>query len=197
MNNRERLRKIIKALNELKEILSKKKHNAFKLKKARGAVKSAISPLEETYDLLSKTIGSNCSYVTRTCLENIRLTIRDYKGTNYATWGYPGLWDSLAKSKFISELEAIVESIDTEPFEIEVALNLFNEGSSKQLLEDLEAWPSGVNHNEKLYGKKQPGTLKERLRDNKGDSCKKLAENIHRKRERIYVDKKITLKFKK
>lgn len=105
MNNRERLRKIIKALNELKEILAKTKHNATKLKKAREAVKSAISPLEETYDLLSKTIGSNCSYVTRKCLENIRLTIRDYEGSDFALWGYPGLWDSLAKPEFISELE--------------------------------------------------------------------------------------------
>lgn len=105
MNNQERLHKIIKALNELKEILAKKKRNVTKLEKAREAVKSAISPLKETYDFLSKTIGSNCSYVTRMCLENIRLTIRDYEGTDFALWGYPGLWDSLAKPEFISELE--------------------------------------------------------------------------------------------
>jgi len=73
---------------------------------------------------------------------------------------------------------------------IEIQLDRFSKGKSKQLLQDLASCPSGVTYNPTQHGKKQPDTLKERL---KGTEYKLYRDFFHRKGNRIWCDKKIHL----
>ncbi len=105
-NNQEQLSKIIKALKELKEALTEE-NNSTRIQKAREAVKSAMSPLKETYDFLHQSIRANCNSCTEECMDNIKHALRDYKK------GYPALWDSLAKQEFIDELNVAKKGTNT------------------------------------------------------------------------------------
>jgi hypothetical protein len=73
---------------------------------------------------------------------------------------------------------------------IEIEIDKFSKGPSKQLLQDLASCPSGVVYNAEQHGKRQPGTLKERLKHN---GYERFLDFFHKDKERIYCDKKIRL----
>jgi hypothetical protein len=79
--------------------------------------------------------------------------------------------------------------------EIRIKKTDFNNGKSKTLLMDLAKQPDCVWYNEKLHGKKQPGTLKEMLKRNgKYDA---IIDKIHQDQKdsqlKIYLEKDIRI----
>ncbi|MCP4611126.1 MAG: hypothetical protein GY845_20650 [Planctomycetes bacterium] len=117
---------------------------------------------------------------------------------------HTGIWDRFLFAWMIDRIEYYKDWLIKKAFskvkkdllvagilrDIEINLDNFSKGPSKQLLMDLASCPSGVPYSMTLHGKKQPSTLKERLEDNGYGHFKIF---FHRKRNRIYCDKNIKL----
>lgn len=76
---------------------------------------------------------------------------------------------------------------------VEIDLQRFNKGLSKQLLQDLIDYPKGVEHSKNRHGTAQPKTLKERLNAN---GYEDVAKHIHANKGQISLTG-ITLQAKK
>lgn len=89
------------------------------------------------------------------------------------------------------------EQIQPTRVAIEIDLSQFSNTGSRELLDALAVSPKGVVKNSrKLYGKRQPGSLKDVLRS-RGNGLEEVADSIHQEGSTIRLDQKIALKLKK